>query len=107
MYVSGEAGYYWLGHQPTSFQVSLSITRGTGGWDLPDYAYWNVGIGFSWKVFTLDLRYHDTNLSKAECNSLTADPGAAGPINTVVNNFTTTAVSSWCGRHSSPSCRRI
>ncbi|MGB7855781.1 MAG: hypothetical protein WBL48_07770, partial [Pseudolabrys sp.] len=59
--------------------------------------YWNVGIGFSWKVFTLDLRYHDTNLSKAECNSLTADPGVIGPIKIVVNNFTTTALSSWCG----------
>jgi len=96
MYVSGEAGYYWLG--TTNLVPGVFVDNaGTGGWDLPDYAYWNVGIGFSWKVFTLDLRYHDTNLSKAECNSLTADPGAAGPINTVVNNFTTTAVSSWCG----------
>ena len=95
-YVSGEGGYYWLG--TTDFVPGVFVDNpGTGGWNLPDYAYWNVGIGFNWKVFTLDLRYHDTNLSKAECNSLTADPGAAGPINTVVNNFTTTAVSNWCG----------
>ena len=57
--------------RPTSFPGVYVDNAGTGGWDLPDYAYWNVGIGFNWKVFTLDLRYHDTNLSKAECNALT------------------------------------
>ena len=94
--MSGEAGYYWLG--TTNLVPGVFVyNAGTGGWDLPDYAYWNIGIGFNWKVFTLDLRYHDTNLSKAECNSLTADPGAAGPFNTVINNFTTTALSNWCG----------
>ena len=40
---------------------------------VPGSSYWNVGIGFNWKVFTLDLRYHDSDLSKAECNLLTAD----------------------------------
>ena len=34
---------------------------------------WNVGLGFTYKVFTLDLRYYDTNLTKAECNVLTGD----------------------------------
>ncbi len=95
-YLSGEAGYYWLG--TTNLVPGVFVNNaGTGGWDLPDYAYWNVGVGLNWKVFTLDLRYHDTNLTKAECNSLTADPTAAGPIGTVVNNFTTTGLSRWCG----------
>lgn len=97
MYVSGEGGYYWLG--TTDFVPGVFVDNtGTTGWNLPDYAYWNVGIGFSWKVFTLDLRYHDTNLSKAECNALTADPGATtlsgGPV--VINNFTTGNGSKWC-----------
>ena len=96
MYVSGEAGYYWLG--TTDFVLGVFVDNaGTGGWNLPDYAYWNVGIGFSWKVFTLDLRYHDTNLTKEECNSLTADPGAIANTGVVVNNFTTFASSKWCG----------
>ena len=30
----------------------------------PSYNTWNIGIGFTYKVFTLDLRYSDTNLSK-------------------------------------------
>jgi len=32
---------------------------------------WNVGIGFTYKVFTLDLRYSDTNLSKGDCSVFT------------------------------------
>jgi hypothetical protein len=95
MYVSGEAGYYWLG--TTDFLPGIyTDTTGATGANLPDYAYWNVGIGFSWKVFTLDLRYHDTNLSKAECNLLTGDPGAVftGPV--AVGNATTFAASKWC-----------
>ncbi len=68
-----------------------------GGWDLPSYAYWNAGVGFSWKVFTLDLRYHDTDLSKEECNVLTADPGAnlGGTIIPITN--AAGAQSKWCG----------
>jgi hypothetical protein len=95
LYLSGEVGHYWLG--TTDLVPGVFVDNpGTGGWNLPDYAYWNVGIGFTWKVFTLDLRYHDTDLSDAECNSLTADPGAT-PAITVINNFTTTALSNWCG----------
>jgi hypothetical protein len=97
-YLSGEFGHYWLG--TTDFVPGVFVDNtGTGGLQLPDYAYWNVGVGFNWKVFTLDFRYHDTNLSKAECNALTADPGAAGPLTTgvVINNFTTFALSNWCG----------
>ncbi len=33
-------------------------------------------MGFTWKVFTLDLRYYDTDLSKGDCNAFTSDPTA-------------------------------
>jgi hypothetical protein len=39
----------------------------------PSYNTWNIGVGFTYKVFTLDLRYSDTNLSKASCNVYTSD----------------------------------
>ena len=39
----------------------------------PSYNTWNIGIGFTYKVFTLDLRYSDTNLSKGACNAFTSD----------------------------------
>ena len=35
-------------------------------------------FGFTWKVFTLDLRYYDTDLSKGDCNAFTSDPTAGG-----------------------------
>ena len=36
----------------------------------PSYNTWNIGVGFTYKVFTLDLRYSDTNLSKGDCNEI-------------------------------------
>ncbi|MCC6889292.1 MAG: hypothetical protein IT536_12225 [Hyphomicrobiales bacterium] len=69
-YVSGEFGYYWLGTTrayPVVYPTPIN---------LPDYATWNAGVAFTWKVATLDLRYYDTNLSKANCNVLTGDPNA-------------------------------
>ncbi|CAM5474114.1 Bacterial protein of uncharacterized function (Gcw_chp) OS=Afipia felis OX=1035 GN=NCTC12722_03512 PE=4 SV=1 [Afipia felis] len=61
-YLSGEFGRQWLG---TTDAFYLN-TR------LPDYNTWNVGIGFTYKVFTLDLRYSDTNLAKTDCNAITS-----------------------------------
>ncbi len=95
-YLSGEFGHYAFGRTNLVPGVFVDVT-GTKGWDLPDYNYWNAGIGFTYKVFTLDLRYHDTDLSKAQCNALTADQGASLTPAVRVNNFTTTGASKWCG----------
>jgi hypothetical protein len=69
-YLSGELGHYWLG---TTDLVPVVFTPAI---NLPDYTTWNVGVAFSWKVFTLDVRYYDTNLSRLNCNILTGDPNA-------------------------------
>jgi uncharacterized protein (TIGR02001 family) len=76
--LSGELGHYWLG--TTSVQ--------TGSVRLPDYTYWNAGLSYTYKLLTLDLRYHDTNLSRRDCYTLTTDPAgiASG-----------TSRSPWCG----------
>jgi opacity protein-like surface antigen len=74
-YLSGELGHYWFGTTDLVPGV-FSNLAGTAGIPLPDYTFWNVGIAFTWKVFTLDLRYYDTDLSKSECNVLTGDPNA-------------------------------
>jgi uncharacterized protein (TIGR02001 family) len=94
-YLSGEFGYYWFGTTDFVPGVFVDLT-GTRGWNLPDYSYWNLGVGFTYKAFTLDLRYHDTDLSRAECNALTADPGASLTAPVVINNFATTGASKWC-----------
>jgi uncharacterized protein (TIGR02001 family) len=76
---SGELGHYWLG--TTSPQL--------GSVSLPDYLYWNAGVSYNYKTVTLDLRYHDTNVSKAECYTLTTDPSGL---------FSGSGRSKWCSQ---------
>jgi len=96
-YVSGEFGRQWFGTSDAFYGNNLFLN----GIPEPDYNTWNVGLGFTWKVFTLDLRYSDTDLSKAECNAFTSDPRAplspafVSPINGFGN--TTAPGSNWCG----------
>jgi hypothetical protein len=95
-YVSGEYGHQWLGTSDAfygAFPPGISAT----GIDYADYSTWNVGLGFTWKVFTLDLRYSDTNLSKGDCNAFTSDFNAAasGPDITPINPGG--MGSNWCG----------
>ena len=61
MYVSGEFGRQWLG---TSTLLRNQISAFPFGIPEPSYNTWNIGVGFTYKVFTLDFRYSDTNLSK-------------------------------------------
>lgn len=94
VYISGEFGRQWLG--TTDFFYGFPGTAQAGGINYADYNTWNAGIGFTYKVLTLDLRYSDTNLSKGNCNAFTGDFTA--PLN---GNFTpinpTGAGSKWCG----------
>nr|WP_126402170.1 TorF family putative porin [Blastochloris tepida] len=76
VYVSGEVGYQDLGTTDDFY----------GYVSLPSYTTWNAGIGFTYKVFTLDLRYSDTDLSKTDCYLITGDFGA--------NDL---GQSKWCG----------
>lgn len=78
-YLSGEFGRQWLGNTDAFY----------GPVRLADYNTWNVGLGFTYSVFTLDLRYTDTDLTKTECNAITSDFTAS--IN--ANGF---GESKWC-----------
>jgi len=73
-YISGEVGHYSLG---TTDPILGSV-------NLPDYWTWNAGLAFTYSIFTLDLRYYDTDLSKAECFLVTGDlrglNGGTNPI---------------------------
>jgi len=77
-YVSGELGRYFLG----TTNATLGSVR------LPDYTYGNIGVGYTYQIATLDLRYHDTNLSKSQCFTLTSDPQGV---------FSGSGRSNWCG----------
>jgi uncharacterized protein (TIGR02001 family) len=81
------AGYSWFGNQAPKL----------GGFPLPAYLNWQAGVTFTYKVFNLDLRYYDTNLSKENCFVFTGDPNArpGGRVDLVTNPAG--LVSSWCG----------
>lgn len=76
-YFAGNAAYVL----PWKFyEISTTISGELGYWDIdktgfllagatadPSYTYWNVGIYFTYKALTLDLRYHDTDQSRQDC----------------------------------------
>ena len=92
-YISGEVGHWDLG----TTDIFYAVPAFPFGVPLPSYTTWNVGFGWTWKVFTVDLRYIDTDLSKANCNVFTGDHTAT------FNAANITAVnpgglgSNWCG----------
>jgi uncharacterized protein (TIGR02001 family) len=92
MYVSGEFGRQWLGTTDSFYGVPAF----PNGIKYADYNTWNIGIGFTYKVFTLDLRYSDTNLSKGNCSAFTSAYNASGTTNVTPINPLGTG-SNWCG----------
>jgi uncharacterized protein (TIGR02001 family) len=57
-YLSGELGHWWI--EDSGFLAAGATAD-------PSYTYWNVGIAFTYKALTLDLRYHDTDQSAQDC----------------------------------------
>jgi len=91
-YISGEFGHQYLGTTDSFYGVPAF----PNGIDYADYNTWNIGIGFTKSVFTLDLRYSGTDLSQANCNAYTSDNtatlnGSFSPINP------SGVGSNWCG----------
>jgi hypothetical protein len=103
-YISGQAGYWDLGRTDAFYSCTIAASAAASagcsanspnGIDLKNYTHWDVGFGWAYKVFTVDLRYSDTNLSKGDCNAFTSDHTATGTTNvTAINNG---PGSSWCG----------
>ena len=92
MFVSAEFGRQWLGTTNSFYGVPAF----PNGIKYADYDTWNIGIAFTWKVFTLDLRYYDTDLSKGNCNAFTSAFDATGTTNVTPIN-PSGAGSNWCG----------
>jgi uncharacterized protein (TIGR02001 family) len=67
-YISGELGHWWI--DGDGFNDPLV------GFADPDYTYWNVGLAFTYKVFTLDLRYHGTDQSRSDCGDFLLTAGS-------------------------------
>jgi uncharacterized protein (TIGR02001 family) len=99
-YASAEIGHWYLG-QTDSFYCTQDATAACAfpypnGIPFKSYTTWNLGIGFTKSVFTLDLRYYDTNLSDGDCNAFTGDQTARF-TNSVTPINPGGMGSSWCG----------
>jgi uncharacterized protein (TIGR02001 family) len=99
LYVSAEAGYWSLGTSDAFFCTQIGIAGCTppfaSGIPYSSYTTWNAGFGLTKGVFTLDVRYYDTDLNKGDCNAFTSDNTA-----TFTGDFTPINPfgfgSSWC-----------
>lgn len=87
MYLSGEFGRQFLGTSDAFYAFS----------NYADYNTWNAGIGFTYKVATLDLRYSGTDLNKGNCNSFTSDHTANQIGFVTAINPAPGFGSKWCG----------
>jgi uncharacterized protein (TIGR02001 family) len=99
MYVSGEFGRQWLGTSDAFYGTTVATAFGgpfPNGIPEPSYDTWNIGVGFTWKVFTLDLRYSGTDLNKGDCNAFTSDHTASG-VSDVTPINPSGVGSDWCG----------
>jgi uncharacterized protein (TIGR02001 family) len=90
-YVSADVGYWNLGTSDNFYAVAGF----PNGIPYKSYATWDLGFGVTYKVFTLDFRYYDTNLNKGDCNAFTSDHTASGVASTPINPGG--PGSDWCG----------
>ena len=85
--LAGTVGHSWFGTQSASL----------GGFPLPDFTNWSIGLSFEYDAFTLELTYSNTSLTKENCFVFTGDLGAApgGVIDPISNPMGLR--SNWCG----------
>ena len=86
--VSGEFGRMFLG----SLKPGTIFNAGPANFKYPSYNTWNAGVSYTWKNITADLRYHGSDLNKANCWIVSADPQG----NPAGGGFRGT--SGWCGQ---------
>ena len=89
-FISGDVGHWFLGTSDSFYAVAGF----PGGIPYKSYTTWDVGVAFTWKQFTLDLRYYDTDLNKGDCNAFTSDHTASGVFSTPINPGG--PASNWC-----------
>jgi uncharacterized protein (TIGR02001 family) len=91
-FISADVGHWFLGTTDSFY----AIPAFPGGIPYKSYTNWDLGLAFTWKQFTLDLRYFDTDLNKGDCNAFTSAQNARfdGSF-TAINP--TGAGTNWCG----------
>ncbi len=102
-YISGDVGYWDLGTSNAFYGNSESpgafgipVTLFPNGVKYTSYTNWDVGLGWTYKAFTLDLRYYDTNLTKSECNAFTSASNSTASPSNVTSQNPNGLGSNWC-----------
>jgi hypothetical protein len=90
-FLSADVGHWFLGTSDSFYGVPAF----PAGIPYKSYTTWDVGVAFTWKQFTLDLRYFDTDLNKGDCNAFTSDHTASGFTNVTPINPSGLG-SKWC-----------
>ncbi len=79
-FLSADLGRWFLGTTDSFYctQSSIGVCGGLFPAGIPykSYTTWDVGLAFTYKVFTLDFRYYDTDLNKGDCNAFTSAQNA-------------------------------
>jgi hypothetical protein len=96
MYASADIGYWDLGTSNAFYGTGVPGSPFQFGVKYTSYWNWDAGIGFTYKAFTLDMRYYDSNLTKAECNVFTSDQGATFSAANVTTQNPGGLGSNWC-----------
>ena len=100
-YISGDIGYWDLGTSDVFYGTGITAVGAIGhvnefGTPYTSYWNWDAGFGFTYKAFTLDLRYYDTNLSSSQCNAFTSASNSS--YSTAPTNQNPDGLgSNWCG----------
>ncbi len=93
-YISGDLGYWDLG--TSNIFYATGVAPFVNGVKYTSYTTWDAGLGWTYKAFTLDLRYYGTNLTQAECNAFTsASNSSFSPSNVTAQNPNGLG-SNWC-----------
>jgi uncharacterized protein (TIGR02001 family) len=81
-YISGAYGYWSVEKGATTFSRNpANVPAPFTNFSIPSYSTWNVGWAFTYKVFTLDLRYSDTSIHGNKCIEFwNAAPTISTPI---------------------------
>jgi uncharacterized protein (TIGR02001 family) len=92
-FISADVGHWFLGTSDSFY--GIPGTSFANGIPYKSYTNWDVGVAFTWKQFTLDLRYYDTDLNKGDCNAFTSDHTGSGFTDVTAINPSGVG-SKWC-----------
>jgi len=96
-YISADLGYWDLGTSNSFYGTDIAGSPFAFGVKYTSYTTWDAGFGWTYKAFTLDLRYYDTNLTKSECNAFTSASNSSFSTSNITTQNPNGLGSNWCG----------